>query len=263
MLTSPLCTRRAAGALILAACAIGTGAARAGLPETVQRLKASVVVVGQYQPTGNPRFNSSGAGFAVADGRFAITNAHVITAAKLDTPNASLMLLMRIGPDQFEQRQASVIDTDAEHDLSLLRIDGKPLPPVVLGDSEKVREGQAIAFTGFPIGGALGFSPVTHRGIISSITPIALPSPVARDLSPKTISRLRDGVFDIFQLDATAYPGNSGGPLYDPDTGQVLGIVNMVFVKGTKESVLSHPSGITYAIPAKFIVEMLRKHDLR
>jgi len=243
--------------------ALAAGSARGALPDTVERLKASVVVVGQYQPTASPRFNSTGAGFAVADGRFVVTNAHVITAAKLDTPNASLMLLMRISPTQLEQRQASVLDTDADHDLSLLRIDGKPLPPIVLGDSDKVREGQAVAFTGFPIGGALGFSPVTHRGIISSITPIALPSPVARDLSSKTIARLREGVFDIFQLDATAYPGNSGGPLYDPESGQVIGIVNMVFVKGTKESMLSQPSGITYAIPAKFIVEMLRKHDLR
>lgn len=222
-----------------------------------------MVVVGLYEPTASPRFNSTGAGFAVADGRFVLTNAHVIAAAKLDTPNATLMLLTRTSPTQVEQRQASLLDTDAEHDLSLLRVEGKPLPPLVLADSDQVREGQAVAFTGFPIGGVLGFSPVTHRGTISSITPIALPSPVARDLSARNVARLREGVFDIFQLDATAYPGNSGGPLYDPETGQVLGVINMVFVKGTKESMLSQPSGITYAIPAKFIVEMLRKHDLR
>ena len=57
----------------------------------------------------------------------------------------------------------------------------------------------------------------------------------------------------MLQLDATAYPGNSGSPLYDPETGAVYGIVNMVFVKGTKENALSHPSGITYAIPANYI----------
>ncbi len=38
-----------------------------------------------------------------------------------------------------------------------------------------LREGQVVAFIGFPIGGVLGLSPVTHRGIISAVTPIALP----------------------------------------------------------------------------------------
>jgi hypothetical protein len=39
----------------------------------------------------------------------------------------------------------------------------------------------------------------------------------------------------------------------------VLGVVNMVFVKSTKESVLAQPSGITYAIPAKYVLELLQK----
>ena len=62
----------------------------------------------------------------------------------------------------------------------------------------------------------------------------------------------------MFQLDATAYPGNSGSPLYDPATGEVIGIVNMVFVKGTKESALTQPSGITYAIPSRYLIELLK-----
>ncbi|MBS0444386.1 MAG: trypsin-like peptidase domain-containing protein [Proteobacteria bacterium] len=236
---------------------------RAALPDTIERIKPSVVVIGQYLPTGNPRFTSTGAGFAVADGRFVITNAHVIVQAKLDTPTASLKLLLRVSPTELQQRDASLVDSDAEHDLALLRVDGKPLAPLAIADSDAVREGQAVAFTGFPIGGVLGFSAVTHRGTISSITPIALPSPSARTLDAKTAARLREGLFDIFQLDATAYPGNSGGPLFDPDSGQVVGIINMVFVKGTKESMLSQPSGITYAIPSKYIAALLQRHNLR
>jgi S1-C subfamily serine protease len=63
----------------------------------------------------------------------------------------------------------------------------------------------------------------------------------------------------VFQLDATAYPGNSGSPLYDPDTGEVLGVVNMVFVKGTKESALTQPSGITYAVPSSHLEQLLKR----
>ena len=71
---------------------------------------------------------------------------------------------------------------------------------------------------------------------------------------------LIDGTFNIFQLDATAYPGNSGGPLFDPESGAVLGVVNMVLIKGTRESALSEPSGIAYAIPAMHVKALLDRH---
>jgi len=112
---------------------------------------------------------------------------------------------------------------------------------------------------GFPIGGVLGYSTVTHRGIVSSITTIALPSPTSRQLAPKAISQLREGAFEVYQLDATAYPGNSGGPLLDAHSGQVVGIVNMVLVKGTRESALTNPTGITYAIPVRFARDLLNQ----
>ena len=114
-----------------------------------------------------------------------------------------------------------------------------------------------MAFIGFPIGGLLGFSPVTHRATVSSITPIALPTPTARQLDAAAVARLRQGSFDILQLDGTAYPGNSGGPLFDIDTGQVVGVINMVLAKTSKESLLSNPSGITYAIPVRYVRELL------
>jgi hypothetical protein len=47
--------------------------------------------------------------------------------------------------------------------------------------------------------------------------------------------------------------------VYDPESGEVLGIINMVFVKGTKESALTQPSGITYAIPAKHLQALVSR----
>ena len=88
---------------------------------------------------------------------------------------------------------------------------------------------------------------------------VALPTPSSQQLNEKTIHRLREGSFDIYQLDATAYPGNSGSPVYDPDNGDVLGVINMVLVKSTKESALTQPSGITYAVPSSHIEELLKK----
>jgi uncharacterized SAM-binding protein YcdF (DUF218 family) len=114
-----------------------------------------------------------------------------------------------------------------------------------LSQSGAVKEGQEVLFTGYPIGAILGPHPATHRAIIASVTPIAIPLSRAGELSPQTIRRLSAGQYPVFQLDATAYPGNSGSPLYDPATGEVIGVINKVFVQGTKEAALTQPSGIT------------------
>ena len=103
----------------------------------------------------------------------------------------------------------------------------------------------------------LGLTPVTHRGLISAITPIGIPQGKARDLNPALVRRLANDVFRVYQLDATAYPGNSGSPMFDPRTGEVIGVLNMVFVKSTKENVLSDPSGISYAIPVEYVNRLL------
>jgi S1-C subfamily serine protease len=157
-----------------------------------------------------------------------------------------------------QARKATRIAVDPGSDLALLKIDGAPLPALKLRDSSTVREGQYVLMTGFPIGAVLGPFPATHRGMISAITPIAIPQGNAAELKAAVVRRLSSGSFKVFQLDATAYPGNSGSPIYDPDTGEVIGIVNMVLVKGTKEAALTHPSGITYAVPSSHLEALLR-----
>lgn len=252
------CTLAAVGlATVLA------GPARADLPDTVERVKPAIVVVGTYRSTDSPRFRLRGTGFVVSDGNQAITNLHVLPDANENMANASLVVQVRRAGGELSMRQATVVRVDKVHDLALLRFEGAAAPVLRMGDSEAAREGQSLAFIGFPIGGALGFSPVTHRAMISSITPAAMPTPTARQLNEATIRSVRAGPFNIFQLDGTAYPGNSGGPLFDPDSGEVLGVVNMVFIKGSRESALSQPSGISYAIPARFVVELLESAKSR
>jgi serine protease Do len=226
---------------------------------TIGRVKASIVAVGTYEPTRTPQFEFRGTGFAVGDGSLIATNAHVLPTS-LDPKRLQVLGVLLPGsgfkPEFREVKQSAV---DPGSDLALLAMGGVRLPPLKLRDSDTVKEGQDVFFTGFPIGAAIGFFPATHRGMISAITPIALPQARSSQLNPQLIRRLTSGPFLVFQLDATAYPGNSGSPIYDPDTGEVLGVVNMVFVKGTKESVLTQPSGITYAVPANHLRELLQK----
>ena len=231
----------------------------ADLPEVIEQVKPSVVVVGTYQRTRSPQFMMRGTGFVVGDGRHVATNFHVLPDKTNDAAGEVLVILARLPGSSPQQRAARSVAVDKTHDLALLQVDGPALPALALHHSGQVREGQSVAFTGFPIGAVLGLSPVTHRGIISAVTPIVLPGANARQLDPRVIQRLRSGSFDIYQLDATAYPGNSGGPLYEVGRGEVVGIINMVFVKETKEAILSKPSGISFAIPVQFLRELMRE----
>lgn len=149
-----------------------------------------------------------------------------------------------------------MIKLNRQHDLALLRVKGRPLQPLSLSELD-AREGTDAVLIGFPIGGVLGFRQVVHRGIVASVVASSLPVGNARQLSQGTALRLREGSFELLQLDATAYPGNSGGPLLDASTGLVLGVINMVLLKTNRESALSQPSGITYAVPARYLAELM------
>ena len=151
--------------------------------------------------------------------------------------------------------------TSSLYDLAILKISGPALPAMKLASGEFIPDGSFIAFTGFPIGGVLGLYPVTHRGIIASITPTVVPAVSAEQINLKMLKRMRNPYL-VYQLDATAYPGNSGSAMYDMKTGEVVGIINKVFVQSTKEAVISNPSGITYAIPVKYLQQVLREHDI-
>lgn len=255
-----------AGLGLLATAGPGRTQVAAGtLPDIVARTKPSVLPVGTFNPTDSPRFGFRGSGFVIAEeggqGRLVATNFHVLPeGAGGDSGPPMAVLSGPGGPGAESQRRlARVVATDRAHDLALLQLDEPPLPGLSLGDAGQVREGQAVALMGFPIGGVLGFSVVTHRGIVASITSAAMPAPTARQLDPRAVSRLREGNFELLQLDATAYPGNSGGPVLDAETGRVIGVVSMVLVKAGRESALSTPTGITYAVPVAQLLALMQR----
>jgi S1-C subfamily serine protease len=231
------------------------------LPDIIRKIKPAIVGIGTYQKTRTPAAVFRGTGFSVGDGLHILTNAHVLPEVVDKSKFETLAVFTRDGEKQ-SVRRAAEIATDASHDIALLKIGGPPLVPVRLGDSNKVREGEPYAFTGYPIGMVLGLNPVTHRGIVSAISPIAIPAHNSQRLNAKMIRRLTDP-YEVFQLDATAYPGNSGSPLYDPKSGEVVGIINKVFVQETKENLLERPSGISYAIPIKYALSLLSANGIK
>lgn len=235
------------------------GSAPAALPDVIAAARPSVLPIGRLDPLASPRFGFHGTAFVVGDGRHVMTNAHVLVRSAKDSSAAPLQWALQrpLPGGGSEWRRLTVVSRDPTHDLALLRMDGEPLPPLKLAAADGVREGQSVAVIGFPIGGVLGFQPVTHRGLVSSIASIALPVAHASQLKGQALTQLRQGGFDIYQLDANAYPGNSGGPVLDVDTGEVIAVLNMVLVKGSREAALAQPTGISYAIPVRWARELL------
>jgi S1-C subfamily serine protease len=227
------------------------------LTQTIAALKPAVVAIGTLQRSRSPAIKFFATGFVVGDGLSVITNAHAIPEL-LDSEHMEQLGIVTSRINQPDFRPAQVVAIDREHDLVHLRLSGTPLPALKLGKSAGVEEGQAMAFTGFPLGMAMGLHHVTHLATVSAITPVVLPTLNTSQLDVRVRSQLQKAPFDIFQLDGTAYPGNSGSPLYDPQTGLVYGVINMVLLKGLKENALSNPSGISYAVPSAFVEALLQ-----
>jgi len=226
----------------------------------IAKVKPSVVALGNYQPLRQPAVRFVGTGFVVADGRHIITNAHNIPAF-LDPDKKESLVVIVPGESRRKIRIATVIKKDKKHDVALLKFSDSALVPLSLGNMSDVREGQEYLMSGFPIGSVLGYHVVTHKTMVSAITPAVQPVNNSRQLNPRLLKRMLTG-FEVFQLDAIAYPGNSGSPVYNTETGEVIGVLNSVFVKDTKESVLERPSGISYAIPVIYAHNLLSQAGL-
>ena len=237
-----------------------TATSNAEFVSVVAKIKPSVVGIGIHTPTSRPQNILRGTGFVIGNGQYVVTNDHVLPTMLKESLLQKMAVFIGSGKEA-KVREAEVIATSSLYDLAVLKISGPALPAMKLANDELYADGSFIAFTGFPIGGVLGLYPVTHRGIIASITPTVIPAVSAQQINLKMLKRMRNPYL-VYQLDATAYPGNSGSAMYDVKTGDVVGIINKVFVQETKEAVISKPSGITYAIPVKYLRQVLRDNNI-
>lgn len=224
--------------------------------ELIAAVKPSVVAIGTHEDMRRPPDVILGTGFAVGDGGHILTALHVVRGA----PAGSLSIYVGQG-DDAEIFRVKQIAADADNDMALLKIEGKTLPALRLFTGKPLSEGEEVAFTGYPVGAVYGLYPATHRGIVSAVTPIARSQVKPGDLTPEMIRAL-DRKIMAYQLDATSFPGNSGGPMVDPADGTVVGVINSTYVQETKDSAADRPSGITFAMPIQPAIEMLRRAGL-
>jgi serine protease Do len=138
--------------------------------------------------------------------RFVVTNEHVVEGAQSVT--------VTLPQPDGRTLDATVVATDTEHDLAVLRVDSTGLPTVTLGDSADLQLGQRVVAIGYALG--LEGGPTVTSGIVSSL------DRTIEVQDPNAPSGTRTYA-DVLQTDAAINPGNSGGPLIDLE-GHVVGI---------------------------------------
>ena len=200
--------------------------APAGTPgsvaDLVESVSPAVVNIITRTENGETTTEGQGSGFVISGAGEVVTNYHVIDGG------STITVVFNNG----EEFEASIIGTDEETDLALLKINSpQPFPPVKFYEDKPIRIGDWVIAIGNPFG--IGQS--TSVGVISAI---------GRD-------RVESGAYvDYIQTDATINRGNSGGPLFNP-YGQVVGVNSAIF-SPTGASV-----GIAFAIPHQTAVEVI------
>ena len=222
--------------------------ANSPLVDSIKKIKPSIVAIGIYTPIEAKAPQILGTGFVVGNGKYIATNYHVVSKELDPTVVQNYVAMSGTGPNP-KVNKLEIVAIDPVHDIALLSM-SSALPAVKLANDQLVEEGTSVFFTGFPIGAVLGLYPATHQGIVAAIAPDINPARNANQLTVQMLARLKKPFF-IYQLDATAYPGNSGSPVFDKSTDEVIAIINKVLVLEGKEAALTNPSGISYAIPVR------------
>jgi serine protease Do len=176
-------------------------------------------------PRGNeeePQQRGLGSGFVLTADGFIMTNAHVVDGAEE-------VIVTLTDNREFKAR---VIGADRRSDVAVLKIEATGLPPVKLGDVNRLKVGEWVMAIGSPF----GLNNTVTAGIVSA---------KQRDTGD---------LLPLIQTDVAINPGNSGGPLLNL-RGEVIGINSQIYSRS------GGFMGISFAIPideAQRVAEQLR-----
>ena len=170
------------------------------------------------------RQSGQGSGFIIGDDGYILTNNHVVGEADVIT----------VKLNDGREFKAELVGTDEKSDVAVIKIDGRDLPTLPLGDSDSLKVGEWV----IAIGNPFGLAETLTSGIVS-----------AKGRSTVGINDYED----FIQTDAAINPGNSGGPLINIK-GEAIGINTAIFSNSGGNM------GIGFAIPinmAKAIKDQL------
>lgn len=163
----------------------------------------------------------AGSGVIISQDGYILTNNHVINGAN------SVKVRLRDGTEY----DATIIGSDSDNDIALLKVNATGLSPATFGDSNSLAVGDYVVAIGNPLGELGG---TVTDGIISAL---------ARKVT------IEDTQMTLLQTNAQVNPGNSGGGLFNAN-GELVGIVN------AKQSA-TEVEGIAFAIPINNVLDIL------
>lgn len=171
-----------------------------------------------------PEQRASGSGVLITDDGYIVTNNHVVEGA--DEINVTTT--------QRKSFKATVVATDPNSDLAVLKIEGKGLPYLTYGNSDELKLGQWVLAVGYP----LNLDVTVTAGIVSA---------KSRSIG---INKGDRPIESFIQTDAAVNPGNSGGALINTN-GELIGINSAI------ASPTGSYAGYSYAIPVNMVKKIV------
>ena len=173
-----------------------------------------------------PLVQGHGSGFIMTADGIVITNNHVVDGSE------TLVVRLQDG----REFDGTVVESDTDRDLAVVKIDGSDLPTAELGSSKNLEVGQLVIAIGSPLG---QFTNSVTSGVLSAI---------GREIQvPDEQTGRVHTLSNLLQTDAAINPGNSGGPLLD-EHGKIIGI---------NTAVAGGANGIGFAIPIDDAADIL------
>ena len=194
------------------------------LKEKIKEVRSSVIAIG-FSPSPT-QMTITGSGFCVSDDGKILTAAHIYNQAPPQF-QAKLMGMAMVtqepsGLEHYTWLPLNFIKKEDKDDMALFKIadhEKTLLKPLEIGNSDNVEVGRAAYFIGFPyaaqlINDGFGITLIVNGTMVSNIK--------------------QDGVDPVhprnwFIVDAISNPGNSGCPLIDMETNQVIGVMSIAF----------------------------------
>ena len=180
--------------------------------------------------TYNQEVKELGSGFIISSDGYIVTNDHVAGKA------TDITITLSGG----KQMKAKVVGSDSYTDICLLKVDGKDLPYVTLGNSDDVIIGEWTIAFGNPFGlFEINDKPTVTVGVISA--------------TGMKLGQMENRYYrDMIETDAAINGGNSGGPLVNSN-GDVIGMNTLIFTAGQSSTYI----GYGFAIPINKIKKVV------
>ena len=173
-------------------------------------------------PGNSQPVSSLGSGFIIAEDGYVITNHHVVNGAD--------EIMVRL--NDRREFKATLIGSDKQTDIAVLKIEAKGLPIVNIGSSKKLEVGEWVLAIGSPF----GFDYSVTSGIVSA----------------KGRSLPNENYIPFIQTDVAINPGNSGGPLFNLD-GEAVGVNSQIYSR------TGGFMGLSFAIPMDIVMNVYQQ----